>query len=402
MDNETIDEATGEVVEGETGMMIPVREAETGPGTGIQVSPDYKPTTLLDYSALMMAARAHPRNMNLAIKQAEAIVTMNETTAKECFYALPRGGKKISGESVGMAETLAACYGNMNITTDEIKVLREEGVVEVRGFIMDCETGLTYSSIVRRGIKYGPNHKYKPGELFDDDMINMTTGAAISILYRNLVLRIIPRPIRKHIYQRALEVATGDGKTFSERQLRCVEHWGTEMGVDKSKLLLHLGYTEVKDLNIQDFEYLLGIENAIKTGDTTIEEVFKKDIIPPKPGEKPKDIDAVTADMKAKAEAPPAPPEAPEEPEMPEPTLSAEEQLARDQAAWSKEQERKKAAEEPKPTRQPKDSPKPPGDTPKKPAAPSTSEPEQVPEHPEPPPVEDVGMPGAPIARPKN
>ena len=387
-DNEVIDEATGEVIlEAEAGMMIPVREAEAGAGTGIQVSPDYKPTTLLDYSALMLAARAHPRDMNLALKQAEAIVTMSETTAKECFYALPRGGTKISGESVGMAETLAACYGNMNITTDEIKVLREEGVVEVRGFIMDCETGLTYSSIVRRSIKYGPNHKYKPGELFDDDMINMTTGAAISILYRNLVLRIIPRPIRKHIYQRALSVATGDGKTFSERQRKCVEHWG-EMGVDKSKLLLHLGYTEVKDLNIQDFEYLLGIENAIKTGDIKVEEVFKKDlVIPPKPGEKPKDIDAVTADMKAKAETP-APPEAPDEPEMPEPVLTPEQ-----------EQARQKAAETPEPAKEPDP---PPEDlvTPGKPVAPSTSEPEQAPGPPEPPPIEDVGLPGAPIARP--
>lgn len=391
MNNETIDEATGElIVEAEAGMMIPVREAEAGAGTAIQVSPDYKPTTLLDYSALMLAARAHPRDMNLAIKQAEAIVTMNETTAMECFYALPRGGSKITGESIGMAETLAACYGNMSITTDKIEVLREEGVVQVHGFIMDCETGLTYSTIVRRGIKYGPNHKTKAGQLFDDDMINMTTGAAVSILYRSLVLRIIPRPIRKHIYERALSVATGGGKTFTERQRKCVEHWEEEMGIDKSKLLLHLGYTEVKDLNIQDFEYLLGIENAIKTGDIKVEEVFKKDlVIPPKPGEKPKDLNAVTADLKAKAETP-APPKAPEEPEMPEPALTPEQ-----------DKERQVAAETPEPAPVAPE-PEPAPDAPKKPVAASTSEPEQAPGPPDPPAVEDVGMPGAPIPRPKS
>lgn len=371
MKDETIDEGTGELIPD-----IPVRDMVPMGSDSMGVA-EHRPTTLLDYSALMMAARAHPRDVNHALKTALSICTLDETTAKDCVYALPRGGKKISGPSIGLAQTLAACYGNMNVTIDSIQVMREEGVVELRGFIMDTETGLTTSDILRRSIKYGPNHKTKPGELFDDDMIGTTTAAARSILWRNLVLRIIPRPLVTKLYKAALLVSTGDGKSFTDRQQKCVTYWEENFGVDKSKLLHHLGHTAVSDLNIQDFEYLLGLENAIKQRDTTIEDIFKKDIIPPKPGEKPKDLDAVTADLKAKAET-----TTPEEPEMPEPALTPEQ-----------EQERQGAAEQ--------SVTDPPSRGTEKPVTASTSEPEQTPETSEPPAIEEVGMPGAPIPRPK-
>lgn len=114
------------------------------------------------------------------------------------------------------------------------------------------------------------------------------------------------------------------------------------------------------------------------------------------PEGRPQTLDAVTADLKAKEVAAEpvfssgAPPETPEEPEMPEPALTP-----------GQDQERQEAAEATgvDPGRE-----YPPEDTiaPKEPVTASTSEPEQVPEHPEPPPVEDVGMPGAPIPRPRN
>lgn len=293
---EVVDAATGEIMED---MPEPTALA---PATQMGVE-GYKPTTLLDYSALMLAARQFKRDPIEALKEAARICTLDEETAKECFYSLPRAGRKITGPSIGLAQTMAVCYGNMNVTVDDIRVLKEDGVVEIRGFILDCQTGLTTSDIVRRNIRYGPDHKKFPGQVYDEDMISTTIAAAKSILWRNLVLRIIPRPLVRKVYKAALGVATGDKDTFAQRQGKCVAYWEKTYNIDKSKLLLHLGLTEIADIGISDFEYLLGIENAIKQGDTTIEKIFKKDIIPPPPGQKPENLDQVKADLQAKQAA---------------------------------------------------------------------------------------------------
>lgn len=333
-----------EVVDLETGEVMLDMPESTALTPAAQMGVDgYKPTTLLDYSALMMAAQQFKRDPIAALKRATQICTLDEETAKECFYSLPRAGKKISGPSIGLAQTMAVCYGNMNVTVDDIRVLKDEGVVEIRGFILDCQTGLTTSDIVRRNIRYSDDHKTKPGQIFDEDMISTTVAAAKSILWRNLVLRIIPRPLVRKVYKAALAVATGDADTFAKRQGKCVGYWEKTYGVDKSKLLHHLGHTAIADIGISDFEYLLGIENAIKQGDTTVDKIFKKDlVIPPPPGQKPADLNQVKADLQAKqapvaespAETPPPPPEGdpepPADPTPPEGPAAAPEQPTAD------------------------------------------------------------------------
>ena len=295
----------------------------------------HKPTTLLDYSALMLAARAHPRDPILAGKQALAICTLDETTAKACFYSVPRAGRSVSGPSIGMAETLAFTFGNMNVTIDEITIKKEEGVVELRGFIMDTQTGLTHSTIIRRRIRYSDEHKKSPGQIYDEDMIETTIAAGLSILYRSLVLRIIPRPFVAKIFEAALNVSAG-GKSFTDRQTNCVKHWDEVYHIPKAKLLLHLQLTEIADLSILNFQYLLGLENGMKLGDYRLEDIFKKEALPPEPGQTPENLDEVRADLQAKQEQQQQPPVAPEPqtaadpvaeslPETPQPPIPAPE-----------------------------------------------------------------------------
>ncbi|KKM71909.1 hypothetical protein LCGC14_1425810 [marine sediment metagenome] len=310
-----------EVIDRDIGdIEFPVSEQVVVNGDGSTALVPYKPTTLLDYSALMVAARAHPRDPILAGKQALAICTLDETTAKACFYALPRAGRQISGPGIGMAETLAFTFGNMNVTTDDITIKKEEGVVELRGFIMDTQTGLTHSAIVRRRIRYSDDHKKYPGQIYDEDMIETTIAAGSSILYRTLVLRIIPRPFVAKILEAALAVSAG-GKSFGDRQNNCVAHWEKTYKIPKAKLLLHLQLVEVADLSILNFEYLLGLEQAMKLGDIKLENIFKRDIAPPEPGQKPENLGQVKADLQAKAQGDPqapAPPETTPQPPQPE------------------------------------------------------------------------------------
>ena len=60
-------------------------------------------------------ARALPRSIERAIKNIVTLSTLDEETAAECIYALPRGGKTIRGPSIRFAEIVASQWGNARV-----------------------------------------------------------------------------------------------------------------------------------------------------------------------------------------------------------------------------------------------------------------------------------------------
>ena len=51
-------------------------------------------------------AKNYPRNVQRAISNSIAIVTLDSETASTCTYSLPRGGKPITGPTVHLAKFL--------------------------------------------------------------------------------------------------------------------------------------------------------------------------------------------------------------------------------------------------------------------------------------------------------
>lgn len=291
-----------EVYEGEA---MPVVRDD---GASTAITAITKTKSLLDIAALMTVARqdGFRRNIRRCAEEAKALATLDKTAAASCFYALPPrsggDGKKISGPSIGLAETLAASWGNLVSSLDNIE--EHEDHIIIRGWIIDTQNGVAVQDFVRRGIRNGPNHRSAPNKRFGEDMIKTTIAAARSVLYRNLVLRIVPRPLVRQIYEAARDVALGDGSTFEERQKRVVAHW-EKLGVPKDRLLQHLGITAMSQIDYDNIEYLLGVEQAIKLGDAKIEEVFAA------PGEAPAKTNKVDEVLKRKTEKAKAKEEAP-------------------------------------------------------------------------------------------
>lgn len=253
------------------------------------------PTSLLDMSALMTRAHQYRRNVPLAINNALAICCADKEAAEACFYSVPRAGKKITGASIGLAETLASQYGNLMISVDHIE--ERDSHIEIRGWIVDTETGLGTQDIIRRRITK------KDGTRYNDDMITTAVNAARSILYRNLVHRVIPRPIVRRLLKAALDVAMGEGTTHGERQQSVVEFW-EEKGINKDTLLRHIGRTRTTDITNEDMEYLIGVYQAIQGGEISIQDAFAK----PQPNgaskETVKDFDELNKTLKTGSESP--------------------------------------------------------------------------------------------------
>ena len=53
-------------------------------------------------------AKRYPRDMRRSVNNSIVMATMNEEVARSCGYALPRGGKPVTGPSVHLAKIIVS------------------------------------------------------------------------------------------------------------------------------------------------------------------------------------------------------------------------------------------------------------------------------------------------------
>lgn len=219
-----------------------------------------------EIAALIEIAHRYPRNEERAINKAAAMACESEEVAQGCFYSVPRAGKRVNGPSVRLAEILASQWGNLHVG---VRVLDEgEREVMVEGVCIDLESNVRVVIPKRRRIVN------KEGERYSEDMIQNTINAASSIAFRDAVFRVIPRMYVNKINEMARTVALGGAKSMKERRHNAVKYW-ENLGVDKKKLLTHLGYKDVDSITVDDLDYLLGLAAGIKNRDYDVDEAFR-------------------------------------------------------------------------------------------------------------------------------
>jgi hypothetical protein len=155
-------------------------------------------------------ARRYPRQISRVAQSILSLATLDEETAEESMYALPRGGKPIQGPSIRFAEIVKTSYGNCRAAARVVHVDRVEKVVIAEGVFHDLETNTATRAEVRRRIcdKYG--------KLYKDDMIIVTGNAACSIALRNAILGGVPKALWRKAYDAVQHTIAGDVKTLAE------------------------------------------------------------------------------------------------------------------------------------------------------------------------------------------
>lgn len=232
-------------------------------------------------------AKSYPRNIKRARENAIAIVTMDKETAATCTYSVPRGGKAITGPSVHLAKILAQVWGNMRC---EAKVLGHDGKhVTSQAVAFDLENNLAIKVEVKRSIMT------KTGRM-NDDMITVTGNAANSIAQRNAILSVIPRAIVDSVYNAAKQTITGDisdSTKLLKRRKQVFDGLMQTYSLAEEEVLKAVGKAAIDHITGDDIVVLIGIGQAIKDGDTSVELAFKGKV--QKAGEKP----ILTKDLKA-------------------------------------------------------------------------------------------------------
>jgi hypothetical protein len=212
-------------------------------------------------------ATAHkfPRSIKAFRNEALQMVTLSESVAQECIYALPRDGKVIEGPSARFAEVVASAWGNSRAGA---RVVSDQGeFVTAQGVFHDLEKNVAITYEVQRRIVDKNGRRYKP------DMIGVTANAACSIALRNAILKGVPKAFWSDMYEAARAVVMGDFKTLANRRAEAIKAFQA-YGVSDAQIFATLGVSGIEDIGLEKLATLRGILTAIKDGDTTPEQAF--------------------------------------------------------------------------------------------------------------------------------
>lgn len=212
-------------------------------------------------------ARAYPRSITQAVKNILALATLDEETAKECVYALPRGGKPVKGPSIRLAEIIQQSWGNSRTGTRVVHIDRIEKYVEAEGVYHDLETNVATTARVRRRISD------RSGKVLNEDMIIVTSNAAASIAKRNAILAGIPKGVWRQAYAAVERVIAGDVATLAVRRGEAMKAFAA-FGVKPEQVFAALGVEGMDDIGLEEMSTLIGMHASLRSGEATVEEMF--------------------------------------------------------------------------------------------------------------------------------
>jgi len=221
-------------------------------------------------------AHAFPRNVEQCIKDALFTATMDVETAMTCGYSVPRGGKAITGPSTHLAKIIMQNWGNFRADAKVVNV--GDKFVESEAVAWDLQKNVAVKVTVKRSIM---TSKGKMSE----DMIIVTGNAANSIAIRNAIFNVIPKGVTEMIYKASQQKIIGDGKDFNKKVSSVLKAFKTTYDKDEAQVLKIVGKTQISQLTNDDLVTLIGVGQALKDGDTTVDMVWKKE-----PEEKKKDL----------------------------------------------------------------------------------------------------------------
>ena len=311
-------------------------------GTAAEIVASGQSLARLENTTQMQVAVVRKRDEAAILKGALRELELYRTCAEQAIYTKPVGRDKqgrmkyVRGPSIRMAEDLANRWGN-NAWAIEITGETEEGCMLVAVY-------LDYETNTRRARQKWVSKFYKAArggvtKHADDRFFDTVVPAHGSKLLREVLLRSMPAGLKEE-YRRKAEEVMGD--LGPENIKRLVADFG-ELGVTPEQIKVLVNGRSADKVTGNDVATLQGTLNALRDGETTIEELFAD--APQQPSADPPKGPSVNDVLNGKTqeEAPPQ-----EEPPAPPPTPKP----------------KAKAKPKPKPKPEPEPEPEPPTESP--------------------------------------
>lgn len=216
-------------------------------------------------------AKQFPRDALRFKRECEQMACVDQETAGTMFYALKRKNqdgtyKLIEGPSIRMAEIVAYCW--QNIRTDKRIIAIDDKFVTAQATCMDLERNIATRGECKRRITN------KNGYRYSDDMIQVTSQAAMAIALREAVFSVVPRAMFMDIFRKAKIASIGKAGEFQMTVQKMME-WFAKTNGTQEMICEFLGIESTADISQDDIIILRGVVTRMKEEGISAKEALK-------------------------------------------------------------------------------------------------------------------------------
>lgn len=216
-------------------------------------------------------AKQYPRNVFQA--EQRILDTCNRPAlAQVAMYQYPRGGQRVTGPSIRLAEAIAQNWGNLSYGIQELE--QREGESVAKAFCWDLETN------VRQEKVFTVKHSRKAGgtiKKLDDprDIYELVANNGSRRL-RACILGVIPGDIIDKAIQQCTDTLAGKSKgPLKDRIANALKAFKEQHRVTQEMIEFKFGYS-ADSFTEYDYVELINIFNSLRDGMSKVEDWFDK------------------------------------------------------------------------------------------------------------------------------
>jgi hypothetical protein len=204
-------------------------------------------------------ARSFPRSIARFKGEATELLKTDIDTARSAEYAKPVGGGKVVGPSVRLAELVAMCWQNLDITVEE--PVATEKTVSAKASAWDLQRNLRQEAVVTTSILN------KNGNRYPQHLIETAGMACQAKARRNAILAVIPRAYINDLLEVAREVVKGNQEPLEVTRKKMLEFFSRSYKVSEEQICKALDVAGVDDITQKGIDDLRLIANGLKEGE---------------------------------------------------------------------------------------------------------------------------------------
>jgi hypothetical protein len=212
-------------------------------------------------------ARSFPRSITRFKAEATDLLKTDIDTARSAEYAKPVGNAKVTGPSIRLAELVAMCWQNLDITVEEPIVT--EKTVSAKAAAWDLQRNLRQEAVVSVSILT------KNGGRYPQHLIETAGMACQAKARRNAILQVVPRSYVNDLLEVAREVTKGKQEPLEVLRGKMIDYFGRSYKISAEQICETLGVAGVDDIVQKHLDELRLIANGLKEGEP-VEAFFEK------------------------------------------------------------------------------------------------------------------------------
>lgn len=218
-------------------------------------------------------AKQFPRNIFEA-EQRILDACKRQSLAEVAMYQYPRGGTRVLGPSIRLAEAIAQNWGNLSFGIQELE--QRDGESIAKAFCWDLETNVRQEKVFT--VKHAMKANGKIKKLTDPRDIYEKVANDGARRLRSCILGVIPGDIVEKAIAQCQETLAGNSKEpLKDRIAKALKAFKDHYRVTQEMIEAKFGYN-ADSFTEYDYLELINIFNSLKDGMSKVEDWFNKDI----------------------------------------------------------------------------------------------------------------------------